>query len=105
MADKKKDERELLTEEILIKLIEKKEKATDIVNKYRTSQSGLIKKIYALSFKDGKVYNVPELLGSENIKASSRGLYIPMNKLKETNEGDEYAVEFDENTIILKKVA
>lgn len=104
MADRKKDERELLTEDILRKLIEKETKASDITKKYRTSQQGLIKKVLALCLKDDKVYKVPDLLGSENIKASSRGLFIPLNRLTETGPGDEYTIEFDENKIILNKL-
>ena len=104
MAEKKKDNRELLTEDILRKLIEKGEKAKDVIEKYRTSSAGLIKRIHALCVKDNKVYTLPDLLGSDNIKASSRGLFIPISRLKETNEGDEYTIDFDKDKIILTKV-
>ena len=52
-----------------------------------------------LSVKDNTVHTLPDLLGSENIVASSRGLYIPMNKLKETNLKDEYD-PFGEDVLI-----
>lgn len=99
------DNRELLTEEKLRELIDGQVKVEEIVDKYKTSAPGLLKRVYSLSVRDGKMHQLPGLLGSENVKTSGRGIFIPLNRLKETQVGDKYNLDFDENKIILQKVA